>query len=177
MDRIDEDGNAPGSAPESEPHGSTDYTVGHGNPPMITRFKSGRSGNPNGRRKGSKNRKTIVREIMNELHTVIENGRRRRRSTIELMLIALRNLAVEGNVRAFREYTKFLARYEPQESASKVGYLVVPAPITKEDAIAMNEKLNAEAAAKHAERCRERALEAARRSGVHDGDGKDRSRA
>ena len=160
MDHIDEDGNAAGSAPETEPHQPMDYTVGHGNPPMITRFKSGLSGNPKGRPKGSKNRKTIVRTIMNEMHTVTEDGRRRRRSTIALMLIAFRNRALEGNARAFREYRKCLAKYEPQASNSKLGCLVVPAPITVEQAIARNEKLNEEACAKHEERCRERDLAA-----------------
>ena len=174
MEHIDEHGNAPGSAPETDPQGSTDHAVGYGNPPLIRRFKSGLSGNPKGRRRGSKNRKTIVRAIMNELHTVTEDGRRRRRSTIELMLIALRNLAAEGNPRAFREYMKLLAKYEPQVSDSKVGYMIAPAPITEEEAIAMSEKLNEEGCAKHAERCRERALEVARRCGGHDGDGKDR---
>ena len=160
MDHIDEDGNTPGSAPETYPREPMDYTVGHGNPPMITRFKSGLSGNPKGRPKGSKNHKTIVRTIMNEMHTVTEDGRRQRRSKIELMLLALRNRAVEDNPRAFREYRKFSAKYEPQASNSKLGYLVVPAPITIEDAIARNEKLNEEASAKHEERCRERDLAA-----------------
>ena len=114
---------------------------------------------------------------MYETHTVTEDGRRRRRSTIELMLIALRNLMAEGNPRAFRECQRLLEKYGPQKLNSELGYLVVPAPISKEDAIARNAKLNAEGAAKHAERCRERALEAARRSGGHDGDGKDRSGA
>ena len=160
MDHIDEDGNAPGSTPETDPHEPMDYMVGHGNPPMKRRFKSGESGNPKGRPKGSKNRKTIVRTIMNEMHTVTEDGRRRRRSTIELMLIAFRNSVVEGNPRAFREYRKILAKYEPQASNSKLGCLVVPAGITPEEAIARNEKLNAEACAKHEERCRERDLAA-----------------
>jgi len=177
MEHIDEHGNAPGSAPETDPQGSTDHAVGYCNPPMIRRFKSGLSGNPKGRRRRSKNRKTIVRTIMNEMHSVTEDGRRRRRSTIELMLIALRNLMAEGNPRALRECQKFLARYEPQAPDSKVGYMIAPAPITKEEEIAMIEKVNAEGCAKHAERCRERDLEAARRSGGHDGDGNDRSRA
>ena len=97
---------------------------------------------------------------MNEMHTVTDDGRRRRRSKIELMLIAFRDRAVEGNPRAFREYRKFLAKYEPQASNSKLGYLVVPAPITVEEAIAGNEKLNEEACAEHEERCRERDLAA-----------------
>ena len=177
MDQIDEDGNAPGLTPEADPHEVTDYVVGKGKPPMITRFKSGRSGNPKGRSKGSNNRKTIVKAIMYEMYTVIEDGRRRRRSTIELMLIALRNLMAEGNPRALRECQRLLEKYEPQKLNSELGYLVVPAPISKEDAIARNAKLNEEACAKHAERCREQDLEAAQRSGGHDGDGNDRSGA
>ena len=177
MDQIDEDENARGSAPETDPHGSTDHAVGYGNPPMIRRFKSGLSGNRKGRPRGSKNRKSIVRTIMYELHTVIEDGRRRRRSTIELMLIALRNRMAEGDPRAIRAYMKILAKYEPQASDSKVGYMVAPAPITKEEEIAESHKLNEEASAKYAERRREYALEVARRSGGHDGGGRYRSGA
>ncbi len=164
MDHIDEDGNAPGSAPETDPHGLSDYAVGYGKPPMIRRFKSGQSGNRRGRPGESKNRKTIVREIMNEIHTVTEDGRQRQRSTLELMLLALRNLAAAGNVRAFRACMKFLAKYEPQDTHSNLGYLVVPAGVTPEEEIARNEKLNAEGRAKHAERCREQALAATRSS-------------
>ncbi len=162
MDHIDKDGNAPDATPETDPHGFTDSTVGYGKPPMETRFKSGQSGNRRGRPRGSKNRKTIVREIMNEMHTVTEDGRRQRRSTRDLILLALRNRAVEGNVRAFRALKKFLTKYEPQESNSKLGCLVVPAAITQEEEIARAEKLNAEARAKHAARTREHALTAGR---------------
>ncbi len=92
---------------------------------------------------------------MNEMHTVTENGRRRRRSTLELMLLALRNRAAEGNVRAFRAYKKCLAKYEPQDTHSNLGCLVVPATLTPEEAIAEGEKANAEAGAKRAARSRE----------------------
>ncbi len=92
---------------------------------------------------------------MNEMHAVTEDGRQRQRSTLELMLLALRNLAAAGNVRAFRACMKFLAKYEPQDTHSNLGYLVVPAAITPEEAIAESEKLNEVGRAKHAERCRE----------------------
>jgi hypothetical protein len=155
MNHIDNDGNAPDAAPETDPHGLTDSTVGYGKPPMKRRFKSGESGNRRGRPRGSKNRKTIVRKIMNETHAVTEDGQRRRRSTIELVLLALRNRAVEGNVRAFRAYKKFLAKHEPQGTHSDRGCLVVPATLTPEEAIAEGEKANAEARAKRAAQCRE----------------------
>jgi DNA modification methylase len=39
-----------------------DYNVGYGRPPLNTRFQPGRSGYPNGRRKGSKNFNTLFSE-------------------------------------------------------------------------------------------------------------------
>ncbi len=155
MDHIDNGENAPDTAPESDLHMHTDYAVGYRKPPMKRRFKPDQSGNRRGRPRGSKNRKTIVREIMNEMHTVTEDGRRRRRSTLELILLAFRNRAAEGNVRAFRTYKKFLAKYDPQDTHSNLGVLLVPATLTPEEAIAESEKLNAEGRARHAARSRE----------------------
>ena len=91
-----------------------------------------------------------MNEIANEMHTVTEEGERRRRSTLVLMLLALRNRAAEGDVRAFRAYKKYLAKYEPQETNSKLGCLVVPAARTPEEEIAEGEKVNAEASARRA---------------------------
>ncbi len=133
MDHIDKGGMAPDAPSESDSPEISDYTVGYGNPPLIRRFKKDQSGNRRGRPRGSKNRKTIVRGIVNEMHTVTEDGQQRSRSTLELMLLALRNLAAEGNVRAFRAYKKYLAKYEPQDTRRKYGYLVVPASIPLKD--------------------------------------------
>ncbi len=110
---------------------------------MVRRFKLGESGNRRGRSRGSKNRKTIVRKIANEMHTVTEDGRQRRRSTLELMLLALRNLAAEGKTRNFRVYNKYLAKFEPQ-TRSKLGYLVVPPELTEEEVRAEAEEMNKE---------------------------------
>jgi hypothetical protein len=155
MDHIDKEGCAPDASLESDPQGLTDYSVGYGKPPMIRRFKSGDSGNRRGRLRGSKNRKTIVREIANEMHTLTEDGGRRRRSTLELMLLALRNRAAEGNARAFREYQKYLAKFEPQETHSNVGVLVAPAGMTPEEAIAEGEKANEKTRARRAAQSQE----------------------
>jgi len=54
------------------------YEVGYGKPPHHTQFKKGQSGNPRGRPCGSKNLKTLVNEVLNELLTITENGRRRK---------------------------------------------------------------------------------------------------
>ena len=143
MDNQDKDYGAPATSPDAGSQSPNDYPVGYGRPPMVRRFKLGESGNRRGRSRGSKNRKTIVRKIANEMHTVTEDGRQRRRSTLELMLLALRNLAAEGKTRNFRVYNKYLAKFEPQ-TRSKLGYLVVPAESTEEEIRAEAEKLNEE---------------------------------
>ncbi len=162
MDHIDKEGDAPAASLDTDSHGLTDYTVGYGKPPLIRRFKSGQSGNRRGRPRGSKNRKTIVREIAHEMHAVTEDGQRRRRSTLALMLLALRNRVAEGNVRAFRAYKKYLAKYEPQETHSNAGFLVAPAELTLEEYLEKGEKLNVKADARHAARIRESELMAGR---------------
>ena len=101
------------------------------------------SGNSKGRPKGSRNRKTIVKAVAHEMHGVTENGKRRRLSTIELVLLRLRNLALEGkNVRAFDAYHGLIKAYQPQASNDDVGYLVVPAPMSNEEWKADQEEKN-----------------------------------
>ena len=150
MDPIDRAGRMPDAASEMDSPQITNYVVGYGKPPLTRRFKSGQSGNRRGRPRGSKNCKTIVREIANEMHTVTEDGRLRRRSILEFMLLALRNRAAEGDVRAFRAFRKYLAKYDPRETDSKLGYIVLSADVTPEEAIAEGEKANEEARARRA---------------------------
>lgn len=132
MTDRDDDGSAKPSPNEA---------VGYRNPPTYRRFKE--SGNSKGRPKGSKNRKTIVREVASEMHTVIENGEQRRRSTLELVLLRLRNMALEAkNMRAFDEMQKLLKAYEIEDPEGRYGYLVVPAPMSAEEWMAEQEELN-----------------------------------
>jgi hypothetical protein len=129
----------PEDLPEGAPH---DYDVGYGQPPLVRRFKM--SGNPGGRPKGAKNRQTIVRQVAREAHTVIEDGREARRSTLELVLIRLRNMAIEGkNTRAAAELFKLHEKFEPRILNPDAGVAVTPAPMSAEDWIAEAERRNA----------------------------------
>ena len=115
--------------------------VGYGKPPTRRRFK--KSGNSKGRPKGSKNRKTIVKAVANEMHSVLENGKHRRLSTLDLVLLRLRNMALEeGNDRAFEEFHRLTKAYQPQEAGDSLGCLVVPAEMTQEEWVARQEELN-----------------------------------
>ena len=129
----------PDNLPKRAPR---DYDVGYGQPPLVRRFK--KSGNPQGRPKGAKNRQTIVRQVAREAHTVIEDGREARRSTLELVLIRLRNMAIEGkNTRAAAELFKLFEKYEPRMINPDAGVAVMPALMSDEEWIAKAERQNA----------------------------------
>ena len=56
---------------------------------------------------------------------MLENGKRRRRTTLQIVLLRLRNMALEDtNVRAFEEFHRLAKAYQPQEADDHVGYLV-----------------------------------------------------
>ncbi len=123
--------------------------TGYGKPPMKRRFR--KCGNSKGRPRGSKNRKTIVKSVASEMHSVTENGKRRRLSTLDLVLLRLRNMALEGEkVQAFEEFHRLAKTYQPQETGGGPGYIVMSATQTFEEAIAADEKANAEACARRA---------------------------
>jgi len=82
------------------------YEVGYGKPPQGTRFKKGKSGNPTGRPKGSKNLATIFAELGNERVTVTENGRTRRLTKMEAIILQLTNKSLSGNLVAIRDHLR-----------------------------------------------------------------------
>lgn len=63
-----------------------DYEVGYGKPPKATQFEKGRSGNPKGRPKGSRNSGSIIRNIMDRKVTVRENGKERKSTVREALM-------------------------------------------------------------------------------------------
>jgi Family of unknown function (DUF5681) len=100
--------------------------VGYGRPPTHSRFKSGQSGNLRGRPRGARGKKKILEEILQETHSVIENGVRRRRSTFGLIILSLRNRAIEGNLRALRAVEHLGAKYAPQDGAEPDTLFLLP---------------------------------------------------
>ncbi len=54
------------------------------------------------------------------------------RTTIELVLLTLRQLAFAGNNRAFKLMEKLAADYDPQKPTKRAGVLVVPGRLTVE---------------------------------------------
>lgn len=109
------------------------HTTGYGKPPKASRFQSGKSGNPNGRPKGSKNRKTNVTEIASEQHSVTIEGEHLDLSMSELVLLFIRNRSTDGKARTFRRYHDLLVKYSNSEQTQRGNFIVVPADMSEEE--------------------------------------------
>jgi Family of unknown function (DUF5681) len=72
--------------------------VGYGKPPRVNQFKSGQSGNPKGRPKGSKNESTILKEVLSEKISLRQqNGRSRKIPVLEGIHRKQVEIALKGN--------------------------------------------------------------------------------
>ncbi len=101
------------------------YEVGYGKPPESTRFKPGRSGNPRGRSKGSKNKhpslseeriKTLILEEAYRTIPIIEKGRKVTIPIITAILRAVAMNAAKGNNRAAHLLTTLVGKTEAENN-------------------------------------------------------------
>ena len=82
--------------------GDNCYHVGYCKPPKDGQFKKGQSGNPRGRRKGSKNSGTLLTNALDEIILIKEGGQSKAITKRAAMYIQLVNRAVKGDIRAIR---------------------------------------------------------------------------
>ena len=75
------------------------YAVGYKRPPEHSRFQPGRSGNPSGRPKDSKNFKTLLRQILNEQISLQDGVNSRKVSKREAITRRLIIGAMKGDSR------------------------------------------------------------------------------
>jgi hypothetical protein len=98
--------------------------TGYCNPPDATRFKPGKSGNPAGRPKGSRNLATDLAAELAEQITVREGGRPRRISKQRALVKSLMVKALGGDVRATTALLALYARViaePPEEDADPLA--------------------------------------------------------
>jgi len=96
---------------------SESRTVGYGRPPVHSRFKPGKSGNPKGRPRGSRNLRTIIQDALTT-KVVLRQGQGKR-SISKLEGIVLRQVddALKGDPKAALAALKM---------AAQVGLLEAP---------------------------------------------------
>jgi hypothetical protein len=74
--------------------------VGYGRPPKKHRWQKGQSGNPAGKKKGTKSLKTELLDLMNETVEVPIKGKNKKVRMLALVLRGLAAKAAKGNVAA-----------------------------------------------------------------------------
>ena len=104
------------------------FDIGYGRPPRHTRFKKGRSGNPKGRPKGSKNLTTYIDKELQEKITIVENGIRKRVPKKHAIAKQLVNKAASGDPKMVP-----LLLSREQSAANQAGIGPAEAPMTRED--------------------------------------------
>jgi hypothetical protein len=75
------------------------FGVGYLLPPAGNQFKKGQSGNPSGRPKGAKNLRTVLKEAASKKLSVVEDGKRKKKSKMDLMVTQMMNRAAQGEAR------------------------------------------------------------------------------
>lgn len=106
-------------------------------PKKDTRFKPGKSGNPKGRPKGSKNRATLLEEVVNATIQVSENGHHKKVTKLEAGYIQLANKAASGDLQAIKILNEMYDRHirsRPSEAASPISAPPPAPPQTEEEA-------------------------------------------
>jgi hypothetical protein len=94
--------------------------VGYKRPPRQHQFQPGRSGNPRGRPKGSKNLATDLAAVLRGKVEITQGGKRRRVTRQRAMLLKLSDQGLEGDVRASVAVMQFRQRLpEPSDTRTE----------------------------------------------------------
>lgn len=102
--------------------------------PVQMRWVFKESFNPDGRPKGSKNRRTILREIAWQQYPVTQGGKKRKMPLLQIVVMKLAQKALDGtSSQATKEYERILEKYDPEPTHDNAGYLVAPADISPDD--------------------------------------------
>ena len=82
---------------------NNEENIGYGNPPKATRFAKGKSGNPKGRPKGSRNTYKLLEDLLEEKIVLLQNGKEVRLSKKAAILLQAVNSAVKGDLKAIQQ--------------------------------------------------------------------------
>lgn len=113
-----------------------DEAVGYRRPPKASQFKKGQSGNPGGRPPKTAGHRSIAARVLGEMQRLSgqPKGSRVRYTTLELIVMILKQLAATGHAAASTLYMKCVARHGTQQAPDQpIGYIVIPEALTREE--------------------------------------------
>lgn len=113
----------------NNPDNDNDYEVGHGRPPKNHRFKTGKSGNPKGRPKGSRNLKTDLEVALKARMTVTKDGRSVSMTTQQVIIARLIEKSLKGDIRSFSKLFDLIGIHLKDEETG-----VKDRPVSQSDA-------------------------------------------
>jgi hypothetical protein len=100
-----------------------------GQPPEDTKFRSGTSGNPRGRPKGSKNIRTLLMEAARDQVSATIDGKTRKISKAQAAVMQLATKAASGDHRALARFLDSIDEIEMRAAAAKPPEF----PLSEED--------------------------------------------
>ena len=86
------------------------YEIGYKRPPASGRFKTGKSGNPKGRPKGSSNFLTLLDKELEQKIVVSENGKKKSITRMQAMVKRVVSGALQGDQRSLLTLVEILRR-------------------------------------------------------------------
>lgn len=114
-------------------------------PPEEYRIPKGKSGNYKGRPRGSVSLSRLTRKVANATYRVAIDGISQRRTLLELLILKIQAMALNGNAGAASLMNDLFGLAIPPEPPQGCGFLLVPAPVSMEEFMAEEEARNAEA--------------------------------
>ena len=91
---------------------------GYKNPPKHSRFQKGRSGNPAGRPKGSKNTLKLLDTVLEQKIKIQQEGKTISITKKQAMLMQLVNAAVKGEIKAIAALFPYMMQLDMKEEQS-----------------------------------------------------------
>lgn len=99
------------------------YEIGYRRPPVNNQFKKGKSGNPRGRPKGSKNFLTLLEQELDQTIIVNENGKKKSITRMQAMVKRMVADALQGNLKSLLALVEIMRRTGKFEESDTQGLL------------------------------------------------------
>ena len=126
---------------DEDAQAGTPYAVGYKHPPQHTRFQPGVSGNPSGRRKGSKNIRSIFEKILGEEISLREGSVTKKITKAEAVVRSLVISAMKGDSRSqqnlFRLAEQIGQFVEPPAPLQRIERVIVDPRDMRRDLVAI----------------------------------------